>query len=115
MRRLASKPPITKQFWTDQYNKNLLENFRLQKKLQSVFIDSFVNMSNPKEAQHFREETTKLWQFASLREPFHCKDINIALTQIQELETQLKNAQGIIQNKSSELVRVYKQRDSYRK
>ena len=114
-RRLQSQPPITRDFWSKQYNKNLIEKFNIQKPLQSVFIDSYVNKNNPIEVENFERETETLWNFARLREPFHCKDINIALTEIQQLQRELEEAHSNTMKDRAELARVSSERDWYKK
>ena len=37
----------------------------------------------------FEENTRKLWNFASTNNPFECKDIKIALTEIRELQNHI--------------------------
>ena len=58
----------------------------LQRNLPAVFIDTFYDKSSPIERDRFEENTQKLWDFAKSRNPFECKDIKIALTEIRELQ-----------------------------
>ena len=43
------------------------------------------------ERERFEENTGKLWNFAKSRNPFECKDIKIALTEIRELQVCQQN------------------------
>jgi len=89
--REASKPPITRDFWTAEFNRKLQENFSLKRNLSSVFIDSFHDTNDTMEVEIYNAETKTLFDFAKSRKPFHCKDIEIALTEIQELQMKLGN------------------------
>ena len=53
-------------------------------KIDSVFIDSHYNNMDLNERNHFYNQTEKLWNFAKYVEPFHCKDIKTALSEIQQ-------------------------------
>ena len=110
--REASKPPITREFWTAEFNRKLQENFSLKRNLSSVFIDSFHDTNDSLEVEIYNSEAKTLFDFAKSRKPFHCelnktsrshllhqflilccsgKDIEIALTEIQELQMKLGN------------------------
>ena len=71
--RSESHPPITEQYWTDQLNGVLRNNFSISNNLQSVFIDSFYNKSVKQEVDQYNLETQKLLDFAKKQKPFHCK------------------------------------------
>ena len=60
--------------------------FAPQRNLPAVFIDTFYDESSRVEKERFDENTDKLWKFAKSRNPFECKDIKIALTEIRELQ-----------------------------
>merc|ERR1712012_522118 len=114
--RIAARPPITREFWTSEFNRKLQESFTLTKNLSSVFIDSFHDTNDTRELEIYQAETTKLLEFAKSRNPFHCKDIEIALTEIQELQVKLdnltfqndkfKNKINVLQNENKELNRT---------
>lgn len=93
--RKEAEPPMTTKFWTDETNRILRENFHLPlgevQTLPSVFIDSFHNKSADREVAIYNNNVARLWEFANSKPPFHCKDINIALTEIQELQERVGN------------------------
>ena len=67
--------------------------------MKALFIDTFYDPINPFEVGKFSEYTTHLWDFAQTVQPFECKDIKTALTElmeamqnIDELKDQLNNA-----------------------
>ena len=71
--RIAARPPITREFWTSEFNRKLQESFTLTKNLSSVFIDSFHDTNDTRELEIYQAETTKLLEFAKSRNPFHCE------------------------------------------
>jgi hypothetical protein len=89
--RQSSIPPIGEDWWTAEFNKLFREKYGLKKSLPAVFIDTFYDEHSPIEAEAFEENTQKLWQFASSRNPFECKDIKIALTEIRELQNDISD------------------------
>ena len=50
-----------------------------------MFIDTYYDEKSPYEVEKFQENTEKLWNFARSQNPFECKDIKLALTEIREL------------------------------
>jgi len=84
--RRSSKPPILENWWTDTFNNLFAREYNLKFKLPSVFIDTYYDKDNAFELKKFKEETQRLINFARNRNPFECKDIKIALTEIQELQ-----------------------------
>merc|ERR1712198_40631 len=42
----------------------------------------------------FEEETEKLWDYAKTRDAFQCKDINIALTEIGQMQKYIDDLQA---------------------
>ena len=66
--------------------------FAPQRNLPAVFIDTFYDKGSRTERERFDENTDKLWKFAKSRNPFECKDIKIALTEIRELQVGNKRA-----------------------
>ena len=71
--RIAARPPITREFWTSEFNRKLQESFTLSKNLSSVFIDSFHDTNDTRELEIYQAETTNLLEFAKSRNPFHCE------------------------------------------
>ena len=84
--RLSSEPPITENWWRTQFNRLFAKEYGVHHALPAIFIDTYYNKKNPAEVEKFKMYTDKLWQFAKSRNPFECKDIKIALTEIRELQ-----------------------------
>jgi len=87
--RQSSPPPLTQQFWTEEFNRILKTEYNLKEDLQSIFLDTYYNQDSELETEVFQNNSRKLFQFALSREAFQCKDIEIALTEIQELQNDL--------------------------
>jgi len=87
--RQESRPPLTAQFWTDEFNRMLKREFSLGRDLDSVFIDTFHHVDSQHEVQVFKNNSRILLEYAKTREPFECKDIEIALTEIRELQNNI--------------------------
>jgi len=105
--REEADPALTPAFWTDQFNSILRENFHLgELSLPSVFIDTFHNTSADREAAIFNNNVARLWEFASSKPPFQCKDINIALTEIQELQERVGNLTLVNMERDKEIERL---------
>ena len=88
--RNETQPPITESHWTHTFNQLFINKYNLQKPLPSVFIDTYYDPRTPKEYRKFTENTDKLWNFAKNNNPFECKDIKIALTEIRELKNDVQ-------------------------
>ena len=59
--------------------------FQAEAKLQTVFIDTFYDVTpSKKQTDKFNEYTQKLWSFANKVEPFDMKDIEEALTELAQ-------------------------------
>ena len=84
--RAASEPPISENWWKTQFNRLFAKEYGVHHTLPALFIDTYYNADNPQEVDKFKMYTDKLWQFAKSRNPFECKDIKIALTEIRELQ-----------------------------
>ena len=54
--------------------------------LEGVFIDAFYDSDDEYEAEKFSENLQILWDFAANADPFECKDIKIALTELMEAQ-----------------------------
>ena len=63
-----------------------------------MFIDTYYDKDSEYELKKFREETNKLFEFATNRNPFECKDIEIALTDIQILQNKIQDLTNDRQN-----------------
>ena len=95
--RNSSNPPKLEDWWTNQYNQLFKEEYGLNFDLPSVFIDTFYDKNNDYELKKFQEETNKLYTFANTSNPFQCKDIKIALTEIRELLEKSRELQDKIE------------------
>ena len=71
--RMESDPPITQNFWTSEFNRILRKEYKLQKDLQSIFIDTFHHSNDSHEKGVFLGETDNLLNYALSREPFECE------------------------------------------
>jgi len=80
---------ITQRFWTSEFNRILTKEYSLKRPLKSVFIDTFYHPDSEEETRIFQEETQKLLNYTLSREAFECKDIEIALTEIQQMQLQI--------------------------
>ena len=101
--RNQTKPPITQRGWTRQFNELFAKEYGLSHRLKSVFIDTYYNPDNPAEKTAFEANTRKLWDFAVSNNPFECKDIKIALTEIRELQNTIYNLEKDKQHKIMEI------------
>ena len=54
--------------------------------LQGVFIDAFYDPNNEHETIKFSENVQNLWNFSASVDPFECKDIKTALTELMEAQ-----------------------------
>ena len=86
---MDSDPSITQKFWTDEFNRILKNEYSLEKDLKSVFIDTFYHQESEHETEVFLNNSQKLLDFALSRDPFECKDIEIALTEIRQLQNHI--------------------------
>ena len=84
--RQSSEPPISESWWKTQFNRLFAKEYGVHRTLPAIFIDTYYNKNSPTEVEKFELYTDKLWQFARSRNPFECKDIKIALTEIRELQ-----------------------------
>ena len=60
--------------------------FKAKISLQGVFIDAFYDSGDDYETENFSENVQKLWDFAVTADPFECKDIKKALTELMEAQ-----------------------------
>jgi len=98
--RGESRPPMTQQYWSNEFNRILKAEYSLDQNLQTVFIDTFYHEDSEYEIEVFNNNTKLLWEYALSREPFECKDIEVALTEIRELKNDIEDL--IIEEKSKE-------------
>jgi len=87
--RQSAVPKITEESWTQTLNQELRRKLDVGYELPSVFIDTFFDPDNQYERDQFRINTDKLLSLAQSVDPFHCKDIEIALTEIEAMATQI--------------------------
>ena len=90
---------LLEHWWTEQFNKLFAREYGLRSKLPSVFIDTYYDKDSPYELKKFTEETNELFEFATNRNPFECKDIEIALTDIMKLNKEIDTLKQDGQNK----------------
>ena len=82
--------------------------FQMSVNLKAVFIDTFYNTINPREVSKFNEYTNKLMKFADKVEPFECKDIKIALTELMEAQKKIDD----LKDQMNQLREEAKEKDS---
>jgi len=87
--RQSAIPKITEESWTQTLNQELRRKLDVGYELPSVFIDTFFDPDNQYERDQFRINTDKLLTLAQGVKPFHCKDIEIALTEIEAMATHI--------------------------
>ena len=75
--RQASSPPLTKKFWTDEFNRILRKEYNLKTDLQSIFLDTFYHTASQHETDVFNNNSQILLDFARSRKPFLCKIYNV--------------------------------------
>merc|ERR1719376_1841073 len=105
IRKRKAKDELSMDYWSSTLNKWFHSKYSLPQGLQlpSVFIDTFYDPNNPDEKEMFESNTKKLWDFASDREPFECKDIKIALTEIGQLENEITNLENQKKNQTKKI------------
>jgi hypothetical protein len=88
--------------------------FQSSTRLNGLFIDTFYDLQSPKETGKFQEYTSNLWEFANTVEPFECKDIKTALTELMEanqnidvLKDQLSEAKDKLELKAVEVCLIW--------
>ena len=73
MIRNAKNPPVTQEFWTNEFNRKLKEEFNVNNDFKSIFIDTFYHQKNENERLKFEENIRALMDFSRSRKPFHCE------------------------------------------
>ena len=83
---------LTEAAVTYHYNKMLqfMLNSANSRNLPAVFIDSHYGRNNPIESSKFEKYTDDLLKFAEDSDPFECKDIEIAKTELAKLYEDIK-------------------------
>jgi len=87
--RSKSNPPITEDFWANQFNRKLNQEFQVPNALPAVFIDTFHDPNSPHEVAMFKKYSQNLFDHANSVEPFECKDIEIALHEIRDMQNRI--------------------------
>ena len=77
--------------------------FQDAKTLPAVFIDTFYDAKSTEEASKFKQYTDQLMKKANEVEPFHCKDIKTALTELMAAQKELENIQNELEQVQDEL------------
>ena len=113
--RNQSFPMMTEASWAAEFNKKLRREFSLKRDLQAVFIDTHYKEEDPKELKAFNENTNELFKFANTSEPFACKDIKIALTEIMELTNSLEQAEEKVREKEIQIRQVEDEKNEYKR
>jgi GTP-binding protein EngB required for normal cell division len=113
--RMDSDPSITQKFWTDEFNRKLKNEYSLKTDLKSVFIDTFYHQESQHEIEVFHNHTQTLLDFAVSRDPFECKDIEIALTEIRQLQNHIDSLVREEQDKKNIIQDLIEQRNELQK
>jgi len=100
--RNESSPPLTRHFWTAEFNRILRSEFSLKRNLTSVFIDTFYHDEDELETRQFQQNSEMLLKFALSRRPFQCKDIEVALTEIRELKNEINKL--VIEDENKDII-----------
>lgn len=103
--RESSHPQLTEGFWSAEFNRILKDDFAVTKPLPSVFIDTYFHPDVAGERAKFLENTNKLLTFAQSVKPFECKDIEIALHEIREMQNNI----NVLQNENQEKTKIMQQ------
>lgn len=113
-RRNDSIPPITEKFWTDEFNRILRREYKLKRNLGSLFIDTFYEEDSPSEVAAFNKNTNSLLKFAQSVQPFACKDIKIALSEIRQLQKDIEYLQSEEQDRRNYILQLTEERNTYK-
>ena len=104
--RNETEPPLTEQYWTEQYNSLFELKFHKNPsiKVPSSFIDSHYDPQNLHEQFKFKENLDKLVQFINNVEPFQCQDIQMAKVEIVTLNDKIDNLRNQTNNLEIEIL-----------
>jgi len=97
--RNASQPKLSEQFWGDEFNRILRDQYNVKRPLPAFFIDTFFHPNSDYEKEKFAENTEGMIELAKSLDPFECKDIKIALSEIRKLHKDVKDLHLEQQNK----------------
>jgi len=110
-----SRPPMTQQYWSDEFNRILQTEYGLQQNLQTLFIDTFYHEDSAYETEAFNNNSKLLWDYAVSRDPFECKDIEVALTEIRELQNDIENLMKDEKAKENKITDLMHERDALKR
>ena len=71
--------------------------------MKALFIDTYYDESSPKENEKFQQYTQELMNFANSVEPFECKDIKTALTELMEAQKNINDLKNDLENANNQL------------
>ena len=71
--------------------------------MKALFIDTYYDESSPKENEKFQQYTQELLEFANSVEPFECKDIKTALTELMEAQKNINDLKNDLENANNQL------------
>ena len=77
--------------------------FQRSTNLKALFIDTYFDESSPKENEKFQQYTKQLLDFANSVEPFECKDIKTALTELMEAQKNINDLKNDLENANNQL------------
>ena len=77
--------------------------FQWSTNLKALFIDTYYDESSPKENEKFQQYTQELMNFANSVEPFECKDIKTALTELMEAQKNINDLKNDLENANNQL------------
>jgi len=113
--RMESNPSITQKYWTDEFNRILKKEYNLKKNLKSIFIDTYYQPESTYETEIFKNNSQILLDYATSRKPFECKDIEIALTEIRQLQNHIDSLVREEQDKKNIIQDLIEQRNELQK
>jgi GTPase SAR1 family protein len=112
-RRNESIPAITEDFWSDEFNRILKREYKLKRDLQALFIDTFY-LDSPKEVEAYHKNTAELLKFAQSVQPFACKDIKIALSEIRQLQKDIEYLESEERDRRNYILQLTEERNKYK-
>jgi len=80
------------------------------KPLPSIFIDTYFHPDQPTERAKFAQNTHKLLTFAQSVQPFECKDIEIALHEIREMQNNMNKLKSESEEKTKIMQQLIEER-----
>ena len=82
----------------------------MAKPLPSIFIDTYFHPDQPTERAKFAQNTHKLLTFAQSVQPFECKDIEIALHEIREMQNNMNKLKSESEEKTKIMQQLIEER-----